>query len=166
MSGAVDTDQVTVVRPDLCDDASFVPLFGIVPVLVLDQDVVSDLQRMKEFCSPREFVLHGELPMTVSLGPGICSLSPVLSEVEFARLERERISDCSAKHDLGGTEAGDGAGVVPVHENSLDNLVGVESPSLRDISSDQPLGVLNSQLSSLVSPRVVGCGDSVGDPPA
>ena len=51
--------------------------------------------------------------MTVSLGPGIRSLSPVSSEVEFAGLERERISDCSAKHDLSGAEAGDGAGVVP-----------------------------------------------------
>ena len=50
---------------------------------------------------------------TVSLGSGIRSLSPVLSEVEFAGLERERVSDCSAEHDLGGAEAGDGAGVVP-----------------------------------------------------
>ena len=56
---------------------------------------------------------------TVSLGSGIRSLSPVLSEVEFAGLERERISNCSAKHDLSGAEAGDGAGVVPVHEDSL-----------------------------------------------
>ena len=104
--------------------------------------------------------------MTVSLGPGIRSLSPVLSEVEFAGLERERISDCSAKHDLSGAEAGDGAGVVPVHEDSLDELVGVESPSLRGISSDQPFGVLDSQLSSLVSSRIVSCGDSVDDPPA
>ena len=43
---------------------------------------------------------------TVSLGSGIRSLSPVLSEVVFAGLQRERLSDCSA-------EAGDGAGVVP-----------------------------------------------------
>ena len=43
---------------------------------------------------------------TVSLGSGIRSLSPDLSEVVFAGLQRERLSDCSA-------EAGDGAGVVP-----------------------------------------------------
>ena len=45
---------------------------------------------------------------TVSLGSGIRSLSPALSEVVFAGLERERerLSDWSA-------EAGDGAGVVP-----------------------------------------------------
>ena len=128
--------------------------------------MIANLERMKKFCSARKFVLHGELSVTVSLGSGICSLSPVLSEVEFAGLERERISDCSAKHDLSGAEAGDGAGVVPVHEDSLDNLVGVESPSLRGISSDQPLGVLDGQLSSLVSPWVVSCGDSVDDPPA
>ena len=41
------------------------------------------------------------------------SLSPALSEVVFAGLERERLSDCSAEHDPGGAEAGDGAGVVP-----------------------------------------------------
>ena len=52
---------------------------------------------------------------TVSLGSGIRSLSPALSEVVFAGLERERerLSDCSAEHDPGGAEAGDGAGVVP-----------------------------------------------------
>ena len=166
LSGAVNTDQVAVVRPDLCHDAGLVPLFGIVPVLVLDQDVVSDLQRMKEFRSPRQFVLHSELSVTVSLGSGIRGLSPVLSEVEFAGLERERVPDCSAEHDLGGAEAGDGAGVVPVDEKSLDELVCVEGPSLRDISPDQPLGVLHSQLSSLVSPRIVSCGDSVDNSPA
>ena len=104
--------------------------------------------------------------MTVSLGPGIRSLSPVSSEVEFAGLERERISDCSAKHDLSGAEASDGAGVVPVHEESFHDFVGVEGPGLRDVSPDQPLGVLHSQLSSLVSPWVVSCGDSVDDPPS
>ena len=95
---------------------------------------------------------------TVSLGSGIRSLSPVSSEVEFAGLERERISDCSAKHDLSGAEASDGAGVVPVHEDSLDNLVGVESPSLRGISSDQPLGVLDGQLGSLDCKPWTLCG--------
>ena len=50
---------------------------------------------------------------TVSFGSGIRSLSPALSEVVFAGLERERLSDCSAEHDPGGAEAGDGAGVVP-----------------------------------------------------
>ena len=52
---------------------------------------------------------------TVSFGSGIRSLSPALSEVVFAELERERerLSDCSAEHDPGVAEGGDGAGVVP-----------------------------------------------------
>ena len=60
--------------------------------------------------------------------------------MEFAGLERERISNCSAKHDLSGAEASDGAGVVPVHEESFHDFVGVEGPGLRDVSPDQPLG--------------------------
>ena len=103
--------------------------------------------------------------MTVSLGPGIRSLSPVSFEAEFAGLERERISDGSAEHDLGGAEAGDGAGVVPVDEESLDKLVGVEGPSLREISSDQSLSMLHCQLSPLVCSRIVSCGDSVDNSP-
>ena len=165
LPGAVHTDVVAVVRPNLCHDTSLGPLFGIVPVLILDKDVISDLERMKKFRSPRKFVLHGELSVTVSLSSGICSLSPVLSEVKFAGLERERISDGSTEHNLGGAEAGDGAGVVPVDEESLDELVSVESPSLREIASDQSLGVLHSQLSSLVCPRIVSCGDSVNNSP-
>ena len=49
LPGAVHTDIVAVVRPDLCHDTSLGPLFGIVPVLVLDKDVISDLERMKKF---------------------------------------------------------------------------------------------------------------------
>ena len=119
LPGAVNTDKVAVVRSDLSDDTGFGPLPGVVPVLLLDQNMIANLERMKKFCSARKFVLHGELSVTVSLGSGICSLSPVLSEMELAGLERERISNCSAKHDLSGAEAGDGAGVVPVHEDSL-----------------------------------------------
>ena len=134
-------------------------------MLLLDQNVIANLERMKEFCSTREFILHGELSVAVGLGSGICSLSPVLSEVELAGLERERVSDGSAKHDLGGTEAGDGTGIVPVDEDGLDELVCVESSSLREISSDQSLSMLNSQLGSLVSPGIVSCGDSVDNSP-
>ena len=64
--------------------------------------MIADLERMKKFCPSRKFVLHGELSVTVSLGSGICSLSPVLSEMELAGLERERISDGSAEHNLSG----------------------------------------------------------------
>ena len=144
LSRAINTDQVTVVSPDLSHNTSLVPLSGVVSVLGLDQDVIADLQRMKKFCSPRESVLHGELSVTVSLSSSVCSLSPVLSEVEFAWLERERISDSSAKHDLGGAEAGDGAGIVPVNEESLDKLVSVEGPSLRGVPSDESLCMLDS----------------------
>ena len=152
-------------RTDLSDDTGLGPLPGVVPVLLLDQNMIADLERMKKFCSTRKFVLHGELSVTVGLGSGICSLSPVLSEVELAGLERERISDGSAKHDLGGTEAGDGTGIVPVDEDGLDELVCVESSSLREISSDQSLSMLDSQLGSLVSPGIVSCGDSVDNSP-
>ena len=152
-------------RTDLSHDTSLGPFSRVVPLLFLDQNMIADLERMKKFCSARKFILHGELSVTVGLGSGICSLSPVLSEVELAGLERERISDGSAKHDLGGTEAGDGTGIVPVDEDGLDKLVCVESPSLREISSDQSLSMLDSQLSSLVSPGIVSCGDSVDNSP-
>ena len=105
-------------------------------MLVLDKDVVAWFQWRKLPGAPRECFLHGELSVTVGLGSGICSLSPVLSEVELAGLERERISDGSAEHNLSGAEAGDGTGIVPVDEDGLDELVCVESSSLREISSD------------------------------
>ena len=37
-------------------------------MLLLDQDVIANLERMKEFCSTREFILHGELSVAVGLG--------------------------------------------------------------------------------------------------
>ena len=89
-------------RTDLSHNTSLGPLSGIVPVLLLDQNMIADLERMKKFCSTGKFVLHGELSVAVGLGSGICSLSPVLSEMELAGLERERISDGSAEHNLSG----------------------------------------------------------------
>ena len=110
-------------------------------------------------------LLHVELPLTVSLRSLVSREPPVLSGDKLAWLERERISDGSAKHNLGGAEAGDGAGIVPVDEDGLDELVSVESPGLREISSDQSLGVLDGQLGSLVGPGIVSRGHSVDDSP-
>ena len=45
LPGAVHTDVVAVVKPDLCHDTSLGPLFGIVPVLLLDQDVISVMKK-------------------------------------------------------------------------------------------------------------------------
>ena len=50
-------------------------------------------------------------------------------------------------------------------EDGLDELVCVESPSLRQISSDQCLSMLDCQLGSLVSPGIVSSGDSVDNSP-
>ena len=126
-------------------------------MLVLDKDVVAWFQWRKLPGAPRECFLHGELSVTVSLSLIVSGLAPILSESELAGLERERVPDSSAEHDLGGAEAGDRAGSVPVHQDGPDQLVSVEGPGLRGVASNDPLSMLDSKLRSLVSSGIVGC---------
>ena len=165
LSGAIHADDVAVIRSDLNHNASFVPLPRSIAMLVLDYDMIACFEGRELSGASGQPVLHAELSVTVRLGSGVCCLSPVLSQPELAGLERERVPHCSAKHNLSRTEACDGAGCVPVHQNSLDELVSVQGPGLGGVASNDPLGMLNSKLRPLVSPGIVSRGHSVNDTP-
>ena len=56
----------------------------------------------------------------------ISCLPPLLSGAELARLEREKVTENSAKDDLCGAQASDGARSVAVLENGSDHFICVE----------------------------------------
>ena len=100
-------------------------------------------------------LLHIKLPLTVSLGSLVSCEPPVLSGDKLAGLERESVTENTAEDDLGRTEAGDGAGSVPVDEEGLENLVSIEAAGLRGVASDDPLGVFDSKLRPLVGSGMI-----------
>ena len=142
--------------PNLDHHAGLVPLLGVVAVLFLDQDVITNFQRRELTGATGQSVLHVELPLAVSLRSLVSREPPVLSGDEFAWLEREGVTENTAEDDLGRTEAGDGTGSVPVDEKGLDNLVSIQTAGLRSISSDDSLGVFHSELRPLVGSGMIG----------
>ena len=155
LAGAAHRDEVAVVGPDLHHHAGLVPLLGVVAVLLLDDDVVSDLQRRKETGAAGQSLLHVELPLTVSLRSLVSCEPPVLSGDKFAWLERESVTENTAKEDLGRTEADDGTGSVPVDEEGLGKFVSVQAAGLRSVASDESLGVFHSQFCPLVGSGMI-----------
>ena len=132
-----------------------VPLLGIVAVLILDEDVITNFQWRKMSGAVGQSLLHVELPLAV----GLCSLvscdPPVLPGDKLAWLERESVTENTAEDDLSWTETSDGAGSVSVHQQGLANLVCVEAAGLRGVASDDPLGVFHSQFRSLVGSGMI-----------
>ena len=141
--------------PDLHHHTGLVPLLGLVAVLLLDEDVITNFQWRKMSGAVGQSLLHVELPLAV----GLCSLvscdPPVLPGDKLARLERESVTENTAEDDLGRTEAGDGAGSVPVDEEGLENLVSVQAAGLRGVASDDFLGVFDSELRPLVGSGMI-----------
>ena len=84
-------------------------------MLLLDEDVVTNFKRREMAGATSQSVLHVELPLTVGLSSPVCSKPPVLSGNEFARLERESVTDNTAIDDLSRAESGDGTRSVAVY---------------------------------------------------
>ena len=156
LAGASHRDEVAVVCPNLNHNAGLRPLFGVVPVLLLDEDVVTNFQRRETAGAASQSVLHVELPLAVGLSSLVSSKSPVLSGNKLAGLERESVTENTTEDDLGRAEASDGTGRVPVDEQGLENLVSVQTAGLRSVASKNPLGVFDSQFRSFVSPGMIG----------
>ena len=142
--------------PNLHYHTGLVPLLGIVAVLFLDEDVITNFQRREMAGAVGQSLLHVELPLAVGLCSLVSSEPPVLSGDKFAWLERESVTENTAEDDLGRTETSDGAGSVPVNEESLENFVSVQAAGLRSVASDNSLGVFDSELRPLVGSGVVG----------
>ena len=162
---SVNTDKITIVLSDLNDYPRLTPLSRFVAVLILDLYMVPRLERRKLSGSPGKSLLHLELAETVRLSSGVCCLPPLLSREELARLQRQRVPKNSAKHDLGGTEASDRTRSISVDKQSLDQSISVQGASLGSVTTNQSLCVFDSELSSLVSSRVVSCRDPMDDSP-
>ena len=141
--------------PNLHYHTGLVPLLGIVAVLLLDEDVVTNFQRREMAGAVSQSVLHIKLSLTVSLSSLVSCEPPVLSGDKLAGLERESVTENTAEDDLGRTEAGDGAGSVPVDEEGLENLVSVQAAGLRGVASDDFLGVFDSELRPLVGSGMI-----------
>ena len=142
--------------PNLHYHTRLVPLLGIVAVLFLDEDVITNFQWRKMSGSVGQSLLHVELPLAVGLSSLVSSKPPVLSGNKLAGLERESVTENTTEDDLGRAEASDGTGRVPVDEQGLENLVSVQTARLRSVASKNPLGVFDSQFRSFVSPGMIG----------
>ena len=142
--------------PDLHHHTGLVPLLGIVAVLFLDEDVVTNFQWREMAGAASQPLLHVKLPLAVGLGSLVSREPPVLSGDKLAGLERESVTENTAEENLGRTETSDGTGSVPVDEQGLENLVSVQTAGLRSVASKYPLGVFDSQFCSLVSPGMIG----------
>ena len=116
--------------PDLHHHTGLVPLLGIVAVLILDEDVVTNVKRREMAGAAGQPLLHIKLSLAVGLRSLVSCEPPVLSGDKLAGLERESVTENTAEDDLGRTEAGDGAGSVPVDEEGLENLVSVQTAGL------------------------------------
>ena len=150
---------------DLNDHACFAPLLWVVSVLVLNMDMVTRLERWERSGALCHSLLCPGPGFGESFLPGSGSKSPFLSGKELAWLEGQWVSDLTTKDSHGWADACVSRGSVPVHEDSLDEVVCVQGASLGGVSSYQPLGMFHCQFCSLVCLRVVGCGDSVDDTP-
>ena len=125
-------------------------------MLLLDEDVVTNFQWREMAGAASQPLLHIKLPLTVGLGSLVSCEPPVVSGDKLARLERESVTENTTEDDLGRTEAGDGAGSVPVDEEGLENLVSIEAAGLRGVASDDLLGVFDGKLRPLVGSGVIG----------
>ena len=76
------------------------PLLGIVSMLGLYGDVVTKLEWRKVLTASGELFCFHVVSLGICLSPGIRSLSPLISWLKLARLERKKISENTAKHDL------------------------------------------------------------------
>ena len=125
-------------------------------MLLLDEDVITNFQWREMAGAASQSVLHFKLPLTVSLCSLVSCEPPVLSGDKLAGLERESVTENAAEDDLGRAETSDGAGSVPVNEESLENFVSVQAAGLRSVASDNSLGVFDSELRPLVGSGVIG----------
>ena len=165
LTRTIQTDEITVKTFCFNDHSSFAPLPGRIAVLVLDLDLITRLERRELPSSSGQSLLHREFPLTVSLRSGVRRLSPLLSGEELSWLERQGVTENSSVQDLSWREASDGTGSVPVSQQSFDQSVSVQGASLGDVATDQSLGMFDCQFCSLVSPRVVGSGDTMDNSP-
>ena len=141
--------------PNLHYHTGLVPLLGIVAVLLLDEDVVTNFQWREMAGAAGQSLLHIKLSLAVGLRSLVSCEPPVLSGNKLAGLERESVTENTAENNLGRTETSDGAGSVSVHQQSLANLVCVEAAGLRSVASDDSLGVFDSQFRPLVGSSVI-----------
>ena len=142
--------------PNLHYHTGLVPLLGIVAVLLLDEDVVTNMKRREMAGAVGQSLLHVELPLAVGLRPFVSCEPPVLSGNKLAGLEGESIAENTAEHNLCRTETSDGAGSVSVYQHGLADFVSVEAAGLRSVASDDPLGMFYRQFRSLVGSGVIG----------
>ena len=131
-------------------------MLGVVPVLLLEEDVVPNFQRREMAGAASQPLLHVKLPLAVGLGSLVSREPPVLSGDKLAGLERESVTENTAEDDLGRTEPSDGTGSVPVDEQGLENLVSVQTAGLRSVAPDDSLGMFDSELRPLVGSGMIG----------
>ena len=132
-----------MVGADLNDHACFVPLFGVVAVLVLDVDMVTRLKGREVPGTLRHSLLCSGPCFGESFLPGSSSKSPLLSGKEFAGLEGQWVSDLATKHSHGWADPCVSRGSVPVHQDGFDEVVSVQRASLGGVTSDQSLGMFH-----------------------
>ena len=101
--------------PDLHHHAGLVPLPWVIAMLVLNKDVIANTERREMTGAPGQPFLHDKLPLAIGVSSPVCSKPPVLSGNEFARLERESVTDNTAVDDLRRAESGDGTRSVAVY---------------------------------------------------
>ena len=72
--------------PDLHHHTGLVPLLGIVAVLVLDEDVITNFQRREMAGAASQSLLHVELSLAVGLRSLVSCNPPVLPGYKLAWL--------------------------------------------------------------------------------
>ena len=128
--GAVNPDCVAVVGSDLDHNTGVAPLLGVVAVLVLDVDMVARDEWGEIPGSLCHLFLCPGPGFGEGIFPGFGCEPPLLFGEELARLERERVPDLSPEYYLGWAKACIRAGSVPVHQDGLDEVVGVQGARL------------------------------------
>ena len=90
--------------PDLHHHTGLVPLLGIVAVLFLDEDVVTNFQWRQMAGAAGQSLLHFKLSLAVGLRSLVSCKPPVLSGDKLAWLKRESVTKNTAEDNLGRTE--------------------------------------------------------------
>ena len=155
-----------MVWPGLEDDPSFIPSFGIVPVLILDVNMVTRDQWMQFPGALCHLFLCPGSGLSQGFLPGFGGESPLLLGEELAWLEGERVPHLPSEDYLGWAKARVRARSISMHEDSPDKFVSVQGACLGHVAPNDPLGMLYAKFSPFVGLRIIGRGDSVNDPPS
>ena len=106
--------MVVVMRANLCNDTSLVPLAGVLAALVLNSYLVIGLEGLERFAGIRHLLTLCNVSFGISSSASRSSLSPLLARLKLSWLERQEILENTSEYYLSWGQARHWARVVSV----------------------------------------------------